>query len=78
MSFRHFKSLLFKSTQIDVQIEREQKSPWPDWIRLLKLKKLRLMIKDRIQRIVLERSNGQYEIAHEHQPISVRTKWRRS
>ncbi len=60
MSFRRFKSLLLKSAQIDVQIEREHKRTWPDWLRLLKLKKLRLMIKDRIEKIILERSGNKY------------------
>lgn len=76
MSFRHFKSLLFKSMQIEIQIEREQKRPWPDWIRLLKLKKLRLMIKDRLQKMILNRPEREYRTARQLQPIPVHTKWR--
>ena len=51
MSIRYFKSLLFKSTMIQEEIERENQRRWPNWIRLLKLKKLRLAIKDRMARI---------------------------
>lgn len=56
MSAQHFRSLLFKSAQIQREIEREHQRRWPDQIRLLKLKKLRLVIKDRIERIVHERA----------------------
>jgi len=49
MSVQHFKSLLFKSAQIQQEIEKEQTRRLPDWMRLLKLKKLRLAIKDRLR-----------------------------
>jgi hypothetical protein len=52
MSVRLFKSLLFKSTRIQQEIEREQARPWPDRWRLLKLKKIRLAIKDRMERVI--------------------------
>lgn len=52
MSFRYFKSLLLKSMQIDEQIELEQKRPGSNWIRLLKLKKIRLKIKDRLHQLM--------------------------
>lgn len=52
MSARLFKSLLYKSTQIQQQIEQEYRRPWPDFFRLLKLKKIRLSIKDRLQRMI--------------------------
>jgi len=52
MSVRLFKSLLYKSTQIQQQIEQEHRRPWPDRFRLLKLKKIRLSIKDRLQRLI--------------------------
>ncbi len=52
MSAQHFRSLLFKSAQIQQQIEQEQKQPWPNWMRLLRLKKLRLKIKDRMAKMV--------------------------
>ena len=50
MSVQHFKSLLFKATQIQREIEKEQSRRLPDWMRLLKLKKLRLKIKDKLHR----------------------------
>ncbi len=52
MSVRLFKSLLFKSAQIQQEIEQERRRRWPDSFRLLKLKKIRLSIKDRLQRLV--------------------------
>lgn len=52
MSVRLFKSLLYKSTQIQQEIEQEHQSVWPDRFRLLKLKKIRLSIKDRLQRLI--------------------------
>jgi hypothetical protein len=51
MSARHFKALLFRAAKIQTEIEREQKAGRPDWMRLLKLKRLRLVLKDRIQRL---------------------------
>lgn len=45
------KPLILRALLIEKQIQSEQKSHWPDWLRLLRLKKLRLMIKDRIQRV---------------------------
>lgn len=51
MSAKHLKSLLLKSAKVQREIEREQRRRMPDWLRLLKLKKVRLVIKDRIHRI---------------------------
>jgi hypothetical protein len=51
MSVRHFKALLFRAANIQTEIDREQKASRPDWMRLLKLKRLRLVLKDRIQRL---------------------------
>ncbi len=62
MSVQHFKSLFFKSAQIQEEIEKEHRRRWPDWMRLLKLKKIRLAIKDRLERI-----------AHEHSPQRLQT-----
>lgn len=59
MSVRLFKSLLFKSTRIQQEIEREQTRPWPDRWRLLKLKKIRLAIKDRMERVIQYGMNGE-------------------
>lgn len=55
MSVNHFKSLLFKSAHLQSEIDREYQSRWPNWLRLLKLKKLRLAIKDRIEKLVDKR-----------------------
>lgn len=52
MSRIYLRSLLFKSALIQQQIEREHSARRPDWLRLLKLKKLRLTIKDRIARLI--------------------------
>lgn len=54
MSVQHFKSLLFKSAQIQEQIDQEHKRRSPDWLRLLKLKKLRLLMKDKMQRLAIK------------------------
>lgn len=58
MSVQHFKSLLFKSTRIQQEIDREHQRRWPDWMRLLKLKKIRLAIKDRMQRLLNQGLSG--------------------
>ncbi len=52
MSDKLFKSLLFKSARIQQEIEREQSKLWPDSWRLIKLKKIRLAIRDRLERII--------------------------
>ena len=49
MSVQRFKSLLFKSTKLQLEIEKEQRRAMPDWMRLLKLKKLRLVMKDKLR-----------------------------
>lgn len=71
MSVQHFKSLLFKSARIQEEIEREQNRRWPDWMRLLKLKKIRLAIKDRMTRILYQNSYG-YDIGT-LRPVKVTT-----
>ena len=69
MSIRLFKSLLFKSSKIQHEIEREQQRVAPDRLRLIKLKKIRLLIMDRLQQIaamhqaVLQDSGGRYQLA---------------
>ena len=55
MSLQHFRSLLLKSTLIQQAIDQEHQRRWPNWIRLLKLKKLRLAIKDRLSRLAYTR-----------------------
>lgn len=51
MSFKRLHSLMFKSAEIEQAIEREQARKAPDTIRLIKLKKLRLAIKDHIHKL---------------------------
>ena len=52
MHFALIKSLFNRAAKIDHEIEREQRRKWPDRWRLVRLKKIRLMIKDRIMRVV--------------------------
>ena len=51
MSGQRFTALLYKITRLQELIRREQKMRNPNWIKLLKLKKLRLVMKDRLQAI---------------------------
>ena len=46
MFSKKFRSLLFRYGEIHEQIETEQRRPKPDTVRLLRLKRLRLAIKD--------------------------------
>jgi hypothetical protein len=56
MSYKHLKSLLFKSGSIQQRIELEQRGKHPDRMRLLQMKILRLSIHDRLQRFIFARS----------------------
>ena len=69
MSVNHFKSLLFKSTRIQQEIDRERQRRWPDWMRLLKLKKIRLAKKNRMQRLLDQRPSAGIQPA----PVKVRS-----
>jgi hypothetical protein len=62
MSIQRFKSLLLKVTRIQSEIDREQRRALPDWVRLLKLKKLRLKIKDALMALPL-RDQRKFAIA---------------
>ena len=57
MSVKYFRSLLYKSSQIQNEIEKEQKRRIPDWMRLLKLKKIRLSIKNKLVKIARDHSH---------------------
>lgn len=72
MSVRLFKSLLYKSAQIQQEIEQEHQSRWPDRFRLLKLKKIRLSINDRLQRILEIHQGTMRESTLELQPIRIK------
>jgi hypothetical protein len=52
MSFRLLQSLLQRSFKIQQRIEDEQKRKVPDNLRLLKLKKIRLIIADRLRQLL--------------------------
>ena len=52
MSLQYFKSLLQKAERIQQAIEREQGSRWKNWAYLLRLKKLRLVLKDELRQAV--------------------------
>lgn len=68
MSAQYFKSLLFKSARVQQEIDREYQRRLPDWMRLLKLKKLRLSIKDRMQMLF----DAGSRVALQPMPIRVR------
>jgi hypothetical protein len=55
---KKLKSLLNKSATIQLHIEDEIKKKHPDWFRIITLKKQRLMIKDKIQRMRRKKSGG--------------------
>lgn len=52
------KNLLMRALRIEDAIAREQRKRMPDSLRLLQMKKLRLSIKDRLQRALRHRHNG--------------------
>lgn len=49
MSLQHFKGLVQRFSQIERKIEKEQSRRHPDWVNLSYLKKMRVMLKDRLQ-----------------------------
>lgn len=51
MSYKLLKSLLLKAAQIQNRIDMEQKSKYHDWVTLVRLKKIRLKISERIHAI---------------------------
>jgi len=60
MMIRRLKTLLFRHGQIQKQIDAEQSAPRPDAIRLIRLKRLKLALKDSMCRIArgLEMQNA--------------------
>jgi uncharacterized protein YdcH (DUF465 family) len=60
MSMVHVKSLITKLAKLKSEIETEKRALRPDWTRLRHLKKLRLMLKDRLMRLTAAstRSSG--------------------
>lgn len=71
MSVQHFKSLLIKYAQIQQKIDKEHQRRLPDWIRLLKLKKIRLAIKDRLVHMM---SNGTKNGHKKFNSVRIKTK----
>ena len=63
MSKNYFKSLLFRSGKIQKEIEKEQKKRFPDWMKLFKLKRIRLHIQDRLYKIALEHNMRRKKLA---------------
>lgn len=61
---KHIVSIYCRLMQIERRIEAERKRPAPDGFILLRLKKLRLMLKDRVARLV----QGQPELAYARIP----------
>jgi hypothetical protein len=51
MLMRKFRALLFRHGVIHQAIEAEQQRPSPDSIKLLRLKRLRLSLKDQLHRL---------------------------
>jgi hypothetical protein len=54
---KKLKTLLMRALRIEDAIGREQRKRWPDGLRLLHLKKLRLAIKDRLYRLTRRNDN---------------------
>lgn len=53
--FKLFKSLMTKSAIVQMEIEEETRKKYPDWMRVMMLKKQRLTIKDKLQRLQANR-----------------------
>ena len=54
---KKLKTLLMRALRIEDAIGHEQRKRWPDGLRLLHLKKLRLAIKDRLYRLTRKNDN---------------------
>jgi uncharacterized protein YdcH (DUF465 family) len=52
MTDTYFKSLLYRHGELQSEIDREMRGANPNWMRVLKLKKLRLALKDRLHRLM--------------------------
>jgi uncharacterized protein YdcH (DUF465 family) len=58
MTNKLLKSLFIKSAQIQSQIDEEAKFSRKDWIRIIRLKKIRLKIKDKILSVTSKTSKN--------------------
>lgn len=52
---QHVFSLMNRHQQIDEALRREQTRRWPDFARMMRLKKLKLAIKDRLTGLMIRR-----------------------
>lgn len=52
MSVKKLKNLLMTSSRLQIEIEQEEQKKLPDRFRLIKLKKTRLLIKDRLRALI--------------------------
>jgi hypothetical protein len=59
-----FVSLFLKLSRIQSEIEHEARRPLPDWMRMFRLKRLRLLVKDRLSRLVTPARAPAYAYAH--------------
>lgn len=50
-TFKRLKSMLIKSAAVQLEIEKESRRRYPDWIRVITLKKQRLLIKDALLKL---------------------------
>jgi uncharacterized protein YdcH (DUF465 family) len=57
--FKLFKSLITKSAVVQMEIEEESRKKYPDWMRIVMLKKQRLMIKDKLYKLQRHRRRKQ-------------------
>lgn len=72
MSVRRFKSLLYKSSKLQAEIIKEQKRPKPDWLRLCRMKKLRLVMKDKMLEMT-QHYSALNNLFLEKQPIRIKS-----
>lgn len=49
--FKRFKSLMMKSAVIQLAIEDERSKKYPNWVKIVMLKKQRLAVKDKLARL---------------------------
>lgn len=51
MSMHHFRALLTRATKLQITIDRERQTAQPDWLRLLRLQKVRLALKKQLYQL---------------------------
>ena len=65
------KSLIFRSSIIQKKIDEEHSSKSKDWLKILRLKKLRLKIKDKINELVRSSSRN-LPVQYKALPLAIR------